>query len=93
MNIKSDSVLKPSENVTWRDVNNEIVVLKLSTGEYFTFNSLGHELWLAIADGRSIKEIIEQIISEFEVEQEQAEKDVKNFISGLLANDLLSVTQ
>lgn len=93
MKITLDNTLQPSENVTWRDVDNEIVVLKLDNGEYFTFNALGHELWLDIAAGKSINEIIDKITQEFEVEKEQAEQDVKKFISGLLEKDLITITK
>ncbi|MEZ4599676.1 MAG: PqqD family protein [Syntrophotaleaceae bacterium] len=71
-------------------MDKEIVVLKLGTGEYFTFNDLGREIWLYLTEGCSIYEIIQKIVEDYEVNKEQATTDVKIFTEGLLHNGLLT---
>jgi len=77
------------DEVTWRDVNGELVVLRLTSGEYYSFNSIGRLTWMNITEGKSIAEVVDAIAAEYEVSHEQAESDVHSFVEGLLTNDLL----
>jgi Coenzyme PQQ synthesis protein D (PqqD) len=88
-NISSQDIYKTTDEVTWRDVNGELVVLRLTSGEYYSFNSIGRLTWMNISEGKSIAEIVETIAAEYDVSHEQAESDVHGFVEGLLTNDLL----
>jgi hypothetical protein len=90
MKTEMNTVLQPTDDITWRNVEEEIVVLKLGTGEYFTFNDLGREIWLFLTEGNSISEIIQKIVDTYEVEKNQAAADVEKFTSGLLHQGLLT---
>jgi len=87
--ILSQDIFKTTDEVTWRDVNGELVVLRLTSGEYYSFNSIGRLTWMNITEGKSIAEVVDAIAAEYEVSHEQAESDVHSFVEGLLTNDLL----
>ena len=87
--ILSKDIFKTTDEVTWRDVNGELVVLRLTSGEYYSFNSIGRLTWMNITEGKSIAEVVDAIAAEYEVSHEQAESDVHSFVEGLLTNDLL----
>jgi len=82
-------IFKTTDEVTWRDVNGELVVLKLTSGEYFSFNSVGRLTWIKLTEGKAVTEVIDAIASEYEVTHAQAESDVHSFVDGLLSNELL----
>lgn len=88
--ISPQDTYKTKDEVTWRDVNGELVVLKLTSGEYYSFNSVGRLSWMNISEGKSIAEVIDAIALEYDVTHEQAASDVHSFVDGLLANDLLN---
>ena len=87
--ISSQDIYKTTDDVTWRDVNGELVVLRLTSGEYYSFNSIGRLTWMNISEGKSITEVVDAIAAEYDVSHEQAESDVHGFVEGLLTNDLL----
>ena len=87
--ISPEDIYKTTDEVTWRDVNGELVVLRLTSGEYYSFNSVGRLTWMSISEGKSIGEVVDTIASEYDVTLEQAESDVHSFVDGLLTNDLL----
>ena len=87
--ISPEDIYKTTDEVTWRDVNGELVVLRLTSGEYYSFNSVDRLTWMSISEGKSITEIIDTIASEYDVTPEQAESDVHSFVEGLLTNNLL----
>ena len=90
--ILSGDTYKASDEVTWRDVDGELVVLKLTSGEYYSFNNLGRTTWMSLSEGKSIADVIDAIAAEYDVAYEQAESDVHNFVGGLIQNDLLYKT-
>jgi len=54
-----------SKNVTWKPLGEKIVAVKVDTGEYYTMNEVSSLIWLAINDGKSVDEICEQILQEY----------------------------
>ncbi len=89
MEIAATNTYKAPENYSWRDVNNELVVLNLQSGEYFTFNNIGRLIWLAVNDGKTVDETVRSILEQYETTEENAITDVKVFISNLLSEGLL----
>lgn len=79
-----------SDDITWRDVDEEMIVLHLPTGKYYTFNNSGHLAWKQLAKGKDTSEITVQIMDTYEVDKETAERDLSTFISGLEEHNLIS---
>ena len=55
-----------SKNVTWKPLGEKIVAVKVDTGEYYTMNEVSSLIWRGINDGKSIDEICEQILQEYD---------------------------
>lgn len=89
MEIASESIYKAPDNYSWRDVNNELVVLNLQSGEYFTFNEVGRTIWLLINDSKSVEEITRSVTEQYATSEEKAGSDVRSFISNMLREGLL----
>jgi hypothetical protein len=89
MEIQAASTYKAPDNYSWRDVNNELVVLNLQSGEYFTFNDVGRLIWLTLNDGKSVEDIAKALVDQYSTTEEKAMLDVRSFISNLLSEGLL----
>lgn len=81
-----------TEDLTWREVGDELVVLKLSTSTYLALNTVARELWSQLEDGATAKELEEGLVARHEISTEQAAGDVGAFVAnlrrlGLLAGD------
>ena len=55
-----------SKNVTWKPLGEKIVAVKVDTGEYYNMNEVSSLIWRGINDGKSIDEICEQILQEYD---------------------------
>ncbi|MCK5849658.1 MAG: PqqD family protein, partial [Kiritimatiellae bacterium] len=60
--VYNGDVIKPSEDLSWRDVGGELVALNTTSGQYYSFNSVGREVWLAIAEGLVLEDLIDRIV-------------------------------
>ena len=73
-----------------RLVDDETVLLDLESGMYFGLDGVGKRIWESVTDGISLGDIAAIITAEYEVEEEQALKDVIEFASNLVERGLLA---
>lgn len=73
-----------------RLVDDETVLLDLESGMYFGLDGVGKRIWESVSEGESLAETAAVIASEYEVEEEQALKDVLAFASDLVERGLLA---
>ncbi len=92
MDILQNTTFTTLENIAWRNVNDEIVILNLKSGEYYTLNDVGQIIWLALADQKSVEEIKSKLIVEFDVSPDTATQDIKTFLSKMVDEGLLHVS-
>lgn len=90
--VSLDSYPCRSDEMVWRVIDGEVVILTADGHEIHTLNEVGSAIW-ALADGtRTIKEIITQICERFEVSPEVAQADVFEFAEQLEAKKILQIT-
>ncbi len=87
-------VYKPHENLSWRDVNGELVAINVETGEYHVFDEIGRLVWLAIAEGRTAEDLVGQVLEEYDADKkETVVNDIKLFVDKLLQNRMLVASE
>lgn len=93
MEISVASTFNIPESVAWRNVNEEIVILKLKSGEYYTLNEVGQHVWQAISDQQNVEGIIKQIVDQFDVTYEKAKEDVMKFLDSMLKESMVLLNE
>lgn len=84
--------MKINENVTWKLLGDKVVAVKVETGEYYTMNEVASIIWKAVAEGKNIAEIGDEICEKFEVEnKETVLKDIDTQIREWEQENLLKV--
>jgi hypothetical protein len=73
------------------DLQGEAAILNLGSGIYFGLNPVGARVWSLIQEPRSVEELREALVKEFEVEPAQCEADILALLQGLLAAGLIDV--
>lgn len=82
------SVLSHSPTIVTRKTGSEYVLVPVSNNiaemdSVYTLNETGAFIWEQIDGKRTIKELIEAMISEYDIDEETAMKDVFSFIENL----------
>ena len=81
----------PEQDVVGQVVDGEAVLVLPSKGKVKVLNEVGARIW-ELADGtRSIGEIAEQITREYEVDIQQAQRDVISFCQELVGKDVMRI--
>jgi hypothetical protein len=82
--------LRLRENeVDWREVEGELVVLDLRESRYLAINRTGQVLWTALASGATKDLLVERLIEAFGIDRARAVADVEAFTSELDSRGLL----
>ncbi len=77
------------ERVLFRKLDDEIVLLDLDSGEYFSLNDTGARVWELVGEGLAAEEIADRLAREFAVTPEVAIEHVRDLCTELLAAGLL----
>jgi coenzyme PQQ biosynthesis protein PqqD len=87
-----DKKVTRDENVAWRIIGDEAVLLSAEDSSVHSLDAVGTRIWELCDGEKTVSEIIDQVVAEFEVERETAEKDVVEFIEELMKKEKSLVT-
>jgi hypothetical protein len=78
-----------ADAVDWREVDGQVVVLDRAGSVYLAVNAAGAALWPAIVEGATRGQLVETLLTTFDVERPRAERDVDAFVASLSERGLL----
>lgn len=80
-------------DVVSRTVGDEMILLDLESGTYFTLNPVGALVWHELARGQShagLDSLTAAVVAEFEVDETTARDDISGLLGELEANGLVT---
>ncbi len=86
----ADRLTCPPE-VLSRVLDGEAVLLHLGSGTYFGMNEVATRAWELIVSGTTFSALVTSLQSEFEVERDELERDMRGFLSSLIEKNLVMV--
>ncbi|HSE41917.1 MAG TPA: PqqD family protein [Acidobacteriota bacterium] len=69
--------------------DNEVVIINLESGSYYSLDNIGAEIWTLIESGASVTEIIEEIIDRYEPGTLNISESIHNFLIELQQEQLI----
>jgi hypothetical protein len=83
--------IRISDDVVFRDLAGEAVILNLATGTYFGLNEVGTRMWHLMAEHGSTKTVVETLLAEYDVEKVQLRRDLDELIRQLADRGLVTI--
>ena len=89
-NVELDGVYVLSDNIVAREIEDELIIVPLVSGignmedELFTLNETGRAIWNRLDGQKSLKDIVEELSTEFEDPEGDIQKDVIGLVGELL---------
>lgn len=92
----SDRITLESHVVAARDqvsspLAEEVAILQLSAGEYYSLDPVAARIWSLLATPASVRSIRDVLVAEYEVDAEQCARDVVAFLRELHEARLIEV--
>ena len=87
--VEMDTVFKKSDRVVSRKIVDELILVPIRTSvadmeSLYTLNDVGARVYELIDGRRTVAQICEAIVEEFEVTKEKAHADVSDFTEQLM---------
>ena len=89
--MKLTSRVRRTEDVVFRDLAGELVLLNLKTGVYFGLDPMGTRIWHLLQEQRSLQEVLESLLEEYAVTQARCAQDLLHFVALLWKQGLVEV--
>ena len=84
-------ITKEATQVIDRVVDDETLVIHLPSGNYFSLNAVGTQVWISIDGKRTVRELAEIVSAEYDADLERVQVDVLNLINDLASEGLVLV--
>lgn len=85
--------LEPSADLSWRDVDGELVIVDTRRGDYHVLNTLGARVFTGIVDGEDVTTIVSRIVVTHDAAASEVQRDVDAFLAMLVEKGILSCRQ
>ena len=84
----SDRITIPQEVIA-RQMGEETVMLDLANGAFFGLDLVGARIWQLLMEGKTLVEICEVMVDEYDVTRENIERDLLALLDDLKAHGLI----
>lgn len=91
MNVSVETLVSIPEDVLFRELDGEAIILNLAKGVYFGLDVVGTRIWMTLAESSSVRRAIEVMTAEYDVEPAVAAQDVLDLVSELRDQGLIQV--
>ena len=85
-----DLVLRPNPEVIAKRLDQATVLVDISTSRIFELNETGTRIWELLGQGLNVEQIVQHLVSEFEVEDSHAAEELKALLSQLRDQGLVA---
>lgn len=79
------------DDVTWCDLQDDVVILNVDTGVYFGLEGAGGQMWRELVEHRSLEKAFEALKKRFDVKPAELKRDLEDMVRQLAEKGLVSV--
>ena len=90
MAVSFDTRLITPSHVLTRRLDDEIILLNLDNENYYGLDEVGSHMLEVLSSAQSIEAGVQQLLGEYEVDQDQLRRDVTALLDKLAANGLVA---
>ena len=89
--ISESSIVVVTKDQVSCDLSGEAAILNLKSGVYFGLNTVGASIWNLIQKPRTVKEIQDSILKEYDVDSGRCEQDILEILQELSTHGLIEI--
>jgi hypothetical protein len=89
--ISEDAIVVAIRDQVSADLAGEAAILNLKSGVYYGLNTVGARIWSLIQEPKTIENIRDIILNEYDVDPQRCESDLLQLLQQLAAEGLIEV--
>ncbi|UTB33126.1 MAG: PqqD family peptide modification chaperone [Methanobacterium sp. ERen5] len=87
------TLLVISDDVVSCDLDGETAILNIESGIYFGLDPIGTKIWNSLKKPSKISNLVEMIMSDYDVDKKRCENDLIELINNLKESGLVKVNE
>ncbi|MBU0515535.1 MAG: lasso peptide biosynthesis PqqD family chaperone [Proteobacteria bacterium] len=88
-NIGPQTIVARVEGLVSTEMDGETVLLSVESGHYYGMDPVGSRIWALIEEPRTVSNLCRALTEEYEVEGEQCQRDVIQYLVKLIRENLV----
>lgn len=89
--MTTNTMIKRKEGLDCTSLNDDMVMMDLEQGKYYSFNAVGTQIWEKIENPIAVGTLVQQLMSEYQVDQEACQQQVLEFVEMLHSAQLVHI--
>ena len=89
--LSGNTTIAAIPNQVSSELAGEAVILNLASGTYFGLNEVGASVWYCIQQPKTVNQIRDVLLAEYEVEAEQCDRELLALLEDLVTAGLIEV--
>ncbi|MDR3598907.1 MAG: lasso peptide biosynthesis PqqD family chaperone [Desulfosporosinus sp.] len=89
--ITVDTIIQKRDNAVTAELDGLAVMMSIEKGNYYAFDEISTIIWDAIDKPVTFQDLVLNLLRKFDVSKEECEKDVSEFLNGLLEKGLIEL--
>lgn len=90
MTLSSDTIIQRNDSVIFSDIDDQVVMMDLDSGDYFELNTVGTRIWELLETPTTVNGLVKTLLSEFDIAEDVCRPETEDFIHKML--DLKTLT-
>jgi hypothetical protein len=91
--ISERSTIVVTKDQVSADLSGEAAILNLKTSTYFGLNTVGASIWKLVREPKTVSQIRDAIIQEYDVEPDRCEHDIVELLQELSKHGLIEIIE
>ena len=87
--VTTSTTAKAAENALSTTIDGETVILHRDAGKYYGLNEVGTFIWELLQEPRSVDELCEQVVAEYDVDRDRCQTDIEELLVDLAESELV----
>jgi len=82
-------IVPNKSEITSKVMDGEAIIINLATGIYYSMDKVGGTIWEGVEREQRLDQILQAVVTAYEVSEEQATQDLESLVSQLLEENLI----
>lgn len=82
-------VITRNNEILWKLVEDKVVLLDMDEGRAIMLNEVGSHIWTTLANQKTKDELVQDVVTVFDIDEDTAKKDVFSFLNEMIKKDLI----
>lgn len=91
INITDKTLISQTATQVSVELSGEVIILNLNDGNYYGLDEVGTRVWSLIQEPKTVIQLRDLLMSEYDVEPEQCERELKALLGELADKELVNL--